>query len=191
MRFSNAAFCALTGRCSRLRSGSDSRMRRLLLAVIGLMAGLSGCNAEEGLQPSSPPPQPTATGTATTPPTNTAQPPMACQGRPTPAAPIALLTRREYDNTVLDLLGDTTKPASTFPPENQVQGFSNFTGVHQASPLLVEKYLEAAEAAAQRAVSRAGSPSSRRAPRARTPSRAGKISARGRREGVSKAARGD
>jgi hypothetical protein len=75
-----------------------------------------------------------------------------CQGQPTPRSPLALLTRREYDNTLIDLLGDTTRPATAFPPENQVQGFNNFTGVHQASPLLVEKYLEAAEMAAERAV---------------------------------------
>jgi hypothetical protein len=55
------------------------------------------------------------------------------------------LTRAEYDNTIEDLLGDTSRPASAFPPENQVDGFKNNVAAHQASPLLVDKYIEAAE----------------------------------------------
>lgn len=124
-------------------------MRRLLFAVFGLVAGSYGCQAEVPTG-GTPAPQPTTTGTA--PPPGAPGPGM-CEGQPAPAAPLALLTRREYDNTLADLLGDTTRPATSFPPENQVQGFKNFTAAHQASPLLVEKYLEAAEAAAARAVS--------------------------------------
>jgi hypothetical protein len=69
-----------------------------------------------------------------------------------PPSPLALLTRAQYDNTILDLLGDSSQPSSTFPPENQVDGFRNDVSAHQASPLLVEKHLEAAEALAARAV---------------------------------------
>lgn len=71
---------------------------------------------------------------------------------PPPASPLALLTREQYDNTVFDLLGDTSRPSADFPPENQVEGFRNDTSTHQASPLSVEKYLEAAEALAASAV---------------------------------------
>jgi len=77
--------------------------------------------------------------------------PPLCQAQASPRAPLALLTRREYDNTIADLLGDVSRPAASFPPENQVQGFNNFTAAHQASPLLVEKYLESAEGIAARA----------------------------------------
>lgn len=67
-------------------------------------------------------------------------------------APAALLTRAQYNAVVADLLGDTTRPASSFPPENQVDGFNNNLNAHQASPLLVEKYLESAEKLAAAAV---------------------------------------
>jgi hypothetical protein len=70
-----------------------------------------------------------------------------------PPSPVALLTRAQYENTVFDLLGDDSKPAADFPPENQVQGFKNNTTAHQASPLAVEKYLEAAERLSEKAVS--------------------------------------
>lgn len=75
-----------------------------------------------------------------------------CVGQALPTSPLALLTRAQYDNTVSDLLQDDSKPATNFPPENQVQGFKNNTGAHQASPLAVERYLEAAEGLATRAV---------------------------------------
>ncbi|HET9954047.1 MAG TPA: DUF1592 domain-containing protein [Polyangiaceae bacterium] len=67
----------------------------------------------------------------------------ACLNPPT--APLSLLTRMQYENTVRDLLGDGPSAAADFPPENQVEGFKNNTQANQASPVLVEKYLEAAE----------------------------------------------
>lgn len=76
-----------------------------------------------------------------------------CASQPLPRSPLALLTRTQYENTIFDLLGDDSKPAADFPPENQVQGFKNNTNAHQASPLAVEKYLEAAERLSARAVS--------------------------------------
>ena len=39
--------------------------------------------------------------------------------------PLRRLTRIEYNNTVRDLLGDTTNPADVLPPEEEVAGFSN------------------------------------------------------------------
>jgi hypothetical protein len=41
------------------------------------------------------------------------------------AARMRLLTRYEYDNTVRDLLGDTTEPARAFAPENRSGVFEN------------------------------------------------------------------
>jgi hypothetical protein len=75
-----------------------------------------------------------------------------CAGKPLPPSPLSLLTRGQYENTIFDLLTDDSKPASDFPPENQVQGFKNNTTAHQASPLAVEKYLEAAERLSTKAV---------------------------------------
>ena len=65
-----------------------------------------------------------------------------------------LLTRLQYDNTVRDLLGDTTAPAQSFPPENTMLGFGNNADAHRASLLLAEEQLAAAEGVATRAVAR-------------------------------------
>ena len=62
------------------------------------------------------------------------------------------LTRLEYNNTVRDLLGDTTAPADRFPPDEVSNGFNNNGAVLSVSPLLAEKYQEAAEALAATAV---------------------------------------
>jgi hypothetical protein len=68
------------------------------------------------------------------------------------AAPIRLLTHVQYDNTVADLLGDTSAPSAGFPAENEVAGFSNNVASNQVNPRLVEAYQTAAEALALTAV---------------------------------------
>lgn len=50
------------------------------------------------------------------------------------------LTHRQYDNTVADLLGDRTRPARRFPPEDFVHGFTNQADAQSVSPLLAEDY---------------------------------------------------
>jgi hypothetical protein len=70
------------------------------------------------------------------------------------AAEARLLTRLQYDNTVRDLLGDTTAPAQSFPAENTMLGFGNNADAHRASLLLAERQLTAAEGVASRAVAR-------------------------------------
>ncbi len=67
-------------------------------------------------------------------------------------APIRRLNRFEYNNTVRDLLGDTTRPATDFPVENIVLGFDNNAAALTASPALIEDYLGAAERLATFAV---------------------------------------
>lgn len=67
-------------------------------------------------------------------------------------SPLSLLTRAQYDATIADLLGDTSEPSKSFPPESQVAGFNNNTEVHIANPLLVEQFMDAAEGIAARAV---------------------------------------
>ncbi|MFP2910338.1 DUF1592 domain-containing protein [Pyxidicoccus sp. 3LFB2] len=55
------------------------------------------------------------------------------------------LNRAEYDATVRDLLGDTTRPARDFPADDHGYGFDNNADVLSMSPLLMEKYSTAAE----------------------------------------------
>ena len=76
-----------------------------------------------------------------------------CEAQTTGPAEARPLTRREYDNTVVDLLGDASHLSLTFPPENEVRGFRNNAAANPANPLLVESYLNAAEAIAEHAVS--------------------------------------
>ncbi len=70
-------------------------------------------------------------------------------GRPT----LRRLTRVEYDNSVRDLLGVTLRPgATTFPDDEVGHGFDRMGDVLSTSPLLLERYLLAAEAVAAEAV---------------------------------------
>jgi hypothetical protein len=62
------------------------------------------------------------------------------------------LNRAEYNNTVRDLLGVDFRPADNFPSDDVGYGFDNIGDVLSLSPLLLEKYLDAAEAVAQDAV---------------------------------------
>jgi Protein of unknown function (DUF1592)/Protein of unknown function (DUF1588)/Protein of unknown function (DUF1595)/Protein of unknown function (DUF1587)/Protein of unknown function (DUF1585) len=59
-------------------------------------------------------------------------------------SPMRRLTAREYDNAVLELLGDATHPAETFPPDNRVGFFDNTATVQTVPVLLAEKYLDTA-----------------------------------------------
>ena len=54
------------------------------------------------------------------------------------------LNRAEYDNTVRDLLGVDLRLASSFPVDDSGYGFDNIGDVLSVSPLLMEKYLDAA-----------------------------------------------
>ncbi|MDC0672826.1 DUF1592 domain-containing protein [Nannocystis radixulma] len=60
-------------------------------------------------------------------------------------SPIRRLNRREYDNTVHDLLGDETRPAREFPAEEEALGFNNNADALVVTQLLAEQYLNAAE----------------------------------------------
>src|SRR5204863_9864773 len=55
------------------------------------------------------------------------------------------LTHSEYNNTVRDLLGDYSRPADRFPPEDFVNGFKNQLRTQGMPPLLAEAYGAAAE----------------------------------------------
>ncbi|MBI1345255.1 DUF1592 domain-containing protein [bacterium] len=65
---------------------------------------------------------------------------------------IRRLNRAEYNNTIRDLVGVTFRPADDFPSDDVGYGFDNIGDVLSLPPLLMEKYLEAAEAVAKEAV---------------------------------------
>ncbi len=62
------------------------------------------------------------------------------------------LNRQEYNNTVRDLVGLDLKLADDFPSDDVGYGFDNIGDVLSISPLLMEKYLHAAEVIASRAI---------------------------------------
>lgn len=75
-----------------------------------------------------------------------------CDGIEPGDAPIRRMTRTEYDNTVRDLLGDTTDPARDFVPEEEALGFNNQAKTLGVTQILAEEYMEASEKIAARAV---------------------------------------
>jgi hypothetical protein len=63
---------------------------------------------------------------------------------------IRRLNKAEYNNTIRDLLYiDNFKPAADFPSDDVGYGFDNIGDVLSLSPLLLEKYLAAAEQAVE------------------------------------------
>ncbi|QDT50226.1 hypothetical protein Pan258_42830 [Symmachiella dynata] len=58
---------------------------------------------------------------------------------------IRRLNRVEYNNTIRDLMGVDFQPADDFPSDDVGYGFDNIGDVLSMSPLLMEKYLSAAE----------------------------------------------
>ena len=70
---------------------------------------------------------------------------VAGEGEAGPKQLVRRLTHAQYDNTVRDLLGDYSKPAERFPPEDYVDGFKNQLTGQGMPPLLVETYSTAAE----------------------------------------------
>ena len=62
------------------------------------------------------------------------------------------LNRAEYRNTIRDLMGYDFKAYEEFPPDDSGYGFDNIGDVLTVSPLLLEKYLQAAETIVANAV---------------------------------------
>ena len=62
------------------------------------------------------------------------------------------LNRAEYNNTIRDLLGVDIHAADDFPQDDSMYGFDNIADSLSISPLLMEKYLAAAEKIAHIAV---------------------------------------
>jgi hypothetical protein len=66
-------------------------------------------------------------------------------------APVRRLTHIEYDNTVADLLGDKTAPATGFSADAAQDGFTNNATQLSVSPALAEQYIAAADTLSQTA----------------------------------------
>jgi cytochrome c553 len=62
------------------------------------------------------------------------------------------LNRNEYSNTIRDLLGVDFRAEKDFPTDDSGHGFDNIGDVLTVSPVLMEKYLQAAERIAARAI---------------------------------------
>ena len=62
------------------------------------------------------------------------------------------LNRSEYNNTIRDLVGVAFRPADDFPLDDVGYGFDNIGDVLTLSPILMERYLGAAEKVAEQAI---------------------------------------
>ncbi len=69
-------------------------------------------------------------------------------GRPTARR----LNRVEYNNTVRDLLGVDLRPTENFPVDESAFGFDNIGEALNLSPVLLEKYIDAAERVVRAAI---------------------------------------
>jgi hypothetical protein len=113
----------------------DSRGWRMALVGAACALLLASCTNKES--------RATETPTA---PADPDQTPPECQGPRDPGrVTLHRLNRAEYDNTVRDLLGDTTRPSRDFPADDHGYGFDNNADVLSLGPLLMEKYSAAAE----------------------------------------------
>lgn len=70
------------------------------------------------------------------------------------------LTRFEYNNTVRDLLGVTSRPADDFPADDIGYGFDNIAALQSVAPVLMERYIAAAEQLAEEVLAAAPGSSS-------------------------------
>jgi hypothetical protein len=76
-----------------------------------------------------------------------------CRNRSQPGqVTLRRLTRYEYRNSVRDLTGIDYQPASDFPGDDTGYGFDNIGDVLSLPPILLEKYLAAAEQIAAKAI---------------------------------------
>lgn len=76
-----------------------------------------------------------------------------CQGPRDPGrVTIRRLNRLEYRHTIRDLVGVDYQPADDFPADDVAAGFDNIADALTLAPVLMERYLSAAEAIARAAI---------------------------------------
>jgi Protein of unknown function (DUF1592)/Protein of unknown function (DUF1588)/Protein of unknown function (DUF1587)/Protein of unknown function (DUF1585)/Protein of unknown function (DUF1595)/Planctomycete cytochrome C len=75
-------------------------------------------------------------------------------GKRSGSGPVVIrrLNRQEYNNTIRDLLGVDLRLADAFPPDDIGFGYDNVGSALNISPIHVEKYLDAAEIALDKAI---------------------------------------
>jgi hypothetical protein len=74
-------------------------------------------------------------------------------GKPDPGRlTVRRLNRAEYNNTIRDLLKIDFRPADDFPSDDVGHGFDNIADVLTVSPMLMERYLDAADHIAEIAI---------------------------------------
>ena len=73
-------------------------------------------------------------GSAITPPYE----PLKCVTKAVGTSPLRRLTHAEYDNAVSELLGDQTRPAQTFPLDNETGLFDNTVSSQTVPELLAD-----------------------------------------------------
>lgn len=77
----------------------------------------------------------------------------ACDLAPKPSkVTVRRLNRAEYNNTIRDLFGLDLRPADAFPSDEVGAGFDNNGDVLSIPPMLLEKYMDAAEEVSQQVI---------------------------------------
>ncbi len=80
-----------------------------------------------------------------------------CAGPKNPGrVTIRRLNRAEYNNTIRDLCGVDFKPAESFPSDDVGYGFDNIGDVLSVQPILIEKYMAAADSILNQAITPMG-----------------------------------
>ncbi len=123
-------------------------------AWLGLALAASASAACSLGSPAEPPPVPAMEPAASAAPGSNDAPPPPSAGAGADVGSVTLhrLNGVEYDNTVRDLLGDTSHPSAAFPPDDGAYGFTNIADALTISPLLFEQYDTAAEKLAAEAI---------------------------------------
>ncbi len=85
----------------------------------------------------------------------TTMPPLDCSAPNLQESPLRRLTRREYNNTIRDLLKDTSRPADQFVPESLQAGFTNGAASTLISAVVIDDFERAATVLAKAATSSA------------------------------------
>jgi len=121
--------------------------RPVALAALALALGAAcdeqGASPPGGLEDTVTPPADTSPVDTTPAPSVR---PAHCSGQITPGpAPLRRLTKTEYNNTVAELLGDTSRPADAFPPEEETLGFDNNASGRGVTQVHIERYMAAAQ----------------------------------------------
>src|SRR5689334_9298830 len=115
-------------------------VQKLLLALV---IGASACTGNIRGPADDPAPATASPTEPTAPMTQTDPEPPACEA--TGFTGVQRLTRSEYDRTVADLLGTTSKPGLRFPDDNRANVFDNNAQVNGVTTLSATAYFEAGD----------------------------------------------